>query len=108
MTGCQIAFGSLQRTAAGLVRIVRVVPRRGCKGSRQSLDHGGGRPITYSRPTSSLSEVRATPHHDRTAAPLRMVSLRWSSFASNSGATPFRARSRGTILLRTPMPRASA
>ena len=91
-----------------LVCIVRVVPRRGCKGCRQSLDHGGSRLIAYSRPIRSVSEVPDPPHHDRTAAPLRMVSLKWSSFASNSGATPFRARSSGTILLRTPMPRASA
>ena len=98
MTGCQIAFGSLQRTAAGAIRIVRVVSRRGCKGRRQCFDHGGGRSI-----------VRwDAPHHDGTAAALRMVSRRWSSFASNSGATPLHSRSRGTILLRTPMPRASA
>ena len=98
MTGCQIAFGSLQRTAAGWsvsFGLCRAAAARDC---RQSLDHGGGRSI-----------VRwDAPHHDGTAAALRMVSRRWSSFASNSGATPLHSRSRGTILLRTPMPRASA
>ena len=49
MIGFHIAGGSVQRTATGwsrLVRIVRVVPCRGRKGCRQGLDQGGGRHYT--------------------------------------------------------------
>ena len=89
------------------VRIVRIVPRRACKGFRQRLDHGDGRPIAYFGPIRRVADVLHA-RHDESSAPRRMVSRRWSSFASNSGATPLHSRSRGTILLRTPMPRASA
>ena len=57
------------------------------------------------RPAAGVSRDHAVRY---AFALLRIARLKWSSVSLNSGSTPFAFCSRGMILLRTPMPRASA
>ena len=47
MIGCQIALGSVQRTAAGRSASFGLCRAAAARDARQSLDHGGARLIVH-------------------------------------------------------------